>query len=511
MSRLKYVNCRTWDTTTNQFKFPEYNDSEFKQDYLSDRPNVGVAFSGGGTRSASATLGQLRGLDSLGLLENIRYLSCVSGGSWTCVPFTYLSPHIPDETFLGEMVEPRDVTQKYLKDLDKNSFAYAISNTLISDDFIEHAIRFGGDETYSRAIGETFLEPADVGSRKRFFTMNDQSISAIIKRNRNMRNEDFYTVQSGRPYLIACATLLRQNNPPPRPKKIHFEFTPLYVGAHVRHLEAGSRGQEIGGGYVEPFGFDSDAPEKESSTGVLTVRLGRTKHRLTLSDVVGTSGAAPAEILDKIGLDFLGFPEFKHWPVNNATAARAKEYEFGDGGHLENLGIMPLLKRQVKRIVVFINTKSRLQVTGNSVKINSAIPPLFGKGNDPTKPNQVFPESDYQDLADGLWKAKQDGRTVMHRKEYQVQSNDHYGVVGGWSVTVLWVYNERVPEWEKMLPKSIREMVGSGALGNFPHYLTFFQNPPTIIDLSALQVSTLAHLSCWNVVSNESEFKEMLG
>ena len=51
--------------------------------------DLGVAFSGGGTRSAAATIGQLRGLVQNGWLERVKYMTAVSGGSWAAVPFTY--------------------------------------------------------------------------------------------------------------------------------------------------------------------------------------------------------------------------------------------------------------------------------------------------------------------------------------------------------------------------------------------------------------------------------------
>ncbi len=44
-------------------------------------PQTAVCFSGGGTRSLAATVGQLRGLVALGLLDQVGYLSCVSGSS----------------------------------------------------------------------------------------------------------------------------------------------------------------------------------------------------------------------------------------------------------------------------------------------------------------------------------------------------------------------------------------------------------------------------------------------
>ena len=323
-NRLKHVTTRLWPTKNN-FKFPELHDAELKLEHIIDRPNVGVCFSGGGTRSAAATLGQLRGLRELGLLENIRYISSVSGGSWTATPFTYLPDDWNDSTFLGPVIPPSKIALGALKETDRNSMAHAISNSVILDDFIEHAARFAGDETYSRAVGDSFLLPFGLDSMKRFFTQDCASIKAICDRNSNMENGDFYTTRPNRPFLIINGTLLRSENPDTKPKAIHFEFTPLYVGSYTLHKKAGSGGLDIGGGYLEPFAFDSDSPDKSGTSNIHRVRLGRNKHRFTLSDAIGTSGAAPAKTLDKLGIDWVGFPEFKHWPATSVATTKSKE------------------------------------------------------------------------------------------------------------------------------------------------------------------------------------------
>ncbi len=43
-NRLKYVNCKTWET--ENLKFPELDDPDFQVDDLAAKPNVGIAFSG---------------------------------------------------------------------------------------------------------------------------------------------------------------------------------------------------------------------------------------------------------------------------------------------------------------------------------------------------------------------------------------------------------------------------------------------------------------------------------
>lgn len=498
-SKFKHVVCNTWDTTQSSFEFPEQAITE-----IADRKNVGLAFSGGGTRSASATLGQLRGLHETNLLNKAKYISCVSGGSWTCIPFTFLPNSMMDKTFLGKVIPPNDVTLEYLQKTDRNSFAHAISNSILFDDFISQAARFAGDETFSRAVGDTFLTPFDIDSLKRFFSLNDKSIADIVTRNPNMDKDNFYQVHAGRPFLIVGSIIIRKNNDSPLPKRIPFETTPLYAGINVRHKKAGSNGRDIGGGYVEPFGFDSDEPETVAAGKPVKVRLGASRHRYTLSDVMGAAGAAPAEILAKFGLDWVGLPEFKYWPPS-APTTRAKEYTFGDGGILENLGVMPLLLRKVEKIIVFVNTQHCLS-TG---KINDSIPALFGKTPD-FNANHVFPKNQYKDLVNGLMAAKNSDKTVMHQDKYTVVSNPLFGIAGGWDVEVLWVYNEMVPDWGNQLPSNIKNLIGSGSLGNFPHYRTFFQNPPAIIDLSAKQTAMLAHLSCWNILENQTVFEKML-
>ena len=64
----------------SQFLTPEKSDRIFKAAH--DEELVGLAFSGGGIRSATFNLGVLQGLATLGLLPMFDYLSTVSGGGY---------------------------------------------------------------------------------------------------------------------------------------------------------------------------------------------------------------------------------------------------------------------------------------------------------------------------------------------------------------------------------------------------------------------------------------------
>ena len=104
-----------------------------------------MAFSGGGSRSFTASIGYLAGLNELGLLGNVRYggrplrplslapssccgvyLSCpacsyitgISGGSWATAAFSYAGvAEGNDRLLLGDVIFPANLTTGNLNDI----------------------------------------------------------------------------------------------------------------------------------------------------------------------------------------------------------------------------------------------------------------------------------------------------------------------------------------------------------------------------------------------------------
>ncbi len=76
------------------------------------RKNIAVCFSGGGSRALTCAWGQLIGLNTLKaingkpLLDEVRYISSVSGGSWAAVLYTFRPEHFTDAEFLGNSYSP---------------------------------------------------------------------------------------------------------------------------------------------------------------------------------------------------------------------------------------------------------------------------------------------------------------------------------------------------------------------------------------------------------------------
>ena len=69
------------------------------------RKSIAVCFSGGGSRALTCAWGQLLGLNNLQgengqpLLNEVRYISSVSGGTWASVLYTFRPESFTDADF----------------------------------------------------------------------------------------------------------------------------------------------------------------------------------------------------------------------------------------------------------------------------------------------------------------------------------------------------------------------------------------------------------------------------
>ena len=275
--RRKYVRVRTWDTTDSGY-FPERHDPEVKIQALDEKADLGVCFSGGGTRSASATLGQLRGLRNTNILDRVRYLCAVSGGSWTATPFTYLPDSFDDDTFLGPHVDPQGMTDEDLQYAPDGSMAEAIHRSVLFDKILKNWTKLRGDESYARAIGDIFLDRFGLDETSKFFTWDERSLEAVMQNNSRsvgssnyLQRSDFVLAKSDRPYLIVGATLLF--GPDKAQTVVPMEITPLYTGCRQHLKNKGKNGADIGGCYVESFGYDSKYKEEDISESPMRVRF----------------------------------------------------------------------------------------------------------------------------------------------------------------------------------------------------------------------------------------------
>ncbi len=551
------IGCRTkatimaWESASSKEEFPEAK---------LNLPSTGVCFSGGGTRAMNLALGQMAGLRELDLWDDIGYISAVSGGSWASTIFTYYNDGAEnDNQLLGNIIkDPQKITLDTLNYMPEGFMGEVITKHLVDDVLLrlaEGRLTLGGlqkmDYAWIDAVGSTYLAPYGLydPNHPKYFTLNDQSRNDILARNRKLKADDFITVheQEGdikRAFLIVNSSLLAPSRylPLKNPENLSvFNYTPLYIGSNnpigvtdTELLSGRTISFNAGGGFVESFGFGSKllrSQKRQLSNDGTKLKVKLARQRFEAVDATGTSSAAYGAIFSSTLLGQLAsymltrftadqlIPEEEYWPISpNGVVDDADRYRFTDGGNLENFGLISLLQRGVEKVVVFINTDTPLDVSITpsaecpplASQVSSDLFPLFGYKIGNQIKNQVFKKSDFTKVYDSLRNAKLNKKSVIAKTTLSTVENKWWGIKPNQEVTVLWVYNESVPEWENLLPTAVQEQICAGPNGAFPEFPLYkligengYFNG---ISLTKQQVNLLYQFSAWNVYSNKEVF-----
>jgi hypothetical protein len=504
--------------TNPKIQFPEQQLSRYQP---SQHP-IGVCFSSGGPRAACSALGQMRGLHALGLLDKIGAISGVSGGGWFSTLFTYAPTTIDEDTLLGTVVEPEKIIVKDLGELNPLMLTAPFSS--MTDHKMLHVARevirsISFSETaafnrfYSRILNEMLLKPFQLDNHHRFFTLDNQAVSDILKRNPTLKPNHFYTARPNRPYLICGSTQIY----PLGDDQIlrAFEFTSLYSGMPKLYPSAGNNGADLGGGYIENLAFDSLAPLEVQSNGLVTVPT--PEPIFLLSDMIGSTSAGPGIMLDHYQEPDL-MAEFNLWPLKNHSNQSTFNYSIVDGASLEHNGIVPLLYRQYPIILVFVNTMTPLgtqapdTINGISIQVSR----LFGFEPEQmffNQPNiQIFPREHFEPLANGLKSAKENGKAAIYIDSYSIVQPNVFGIPSypnDGKVTVVWCYHDLNQGWLDKLSPEVQTLLNSddptNRLDNFPYFRTAAQNHtddgiPQMLYYSPQQINLLANMWCYNIM-----------
>jgi hypothetical protein len=442
-----------------------------------------------------------------------------------------------------------------------------------------------GDEDYANVIGNIFLKDIGLYKTPGWFDRGSAVPFAYDKDSYPRLDTNWHYPRLGRPYLIAGTTLMQHSSN--QTNYYRFEMTPLYTGVLGKHeIVSSSDGgtpfdqspirspkvmsREYLAGYAESFAFDAKKAEdsgtskKESVLGYHTA--------FSLSDMLAASGAAPAQALHKIGTWVLGaggvvsaagfwpaggyvmlsgailrsnagFPEFRYSVVDDSqvfdrtAVVDWQSGQFGDGGHLENSGIMSLLARQVKRILVFVNSPTpfvpdKIQIYG---KIDDNLVSLFQRpeyfavqhggeidGSELMKVfkhyphNGVFEGAELKNLLADFEKAVEQNEPLVSCRTYSVKKNNRYNIAPYEGAKICFVYLQGSKKWSDSLPvneettcdkdgceqlKDLKYLRGD--FKHFPNYKTFLDNigdgRPGLIKKSADQSNALAQYTSWEV------------
>ena len=274
---------------------------------LKGRPDFGIAFSGGGTRAAAATIGQLRGLSSNGWLAKVKYVAAVSGGSWSVVPFVFADRPLPD--LLGPSLAVGKLTKAELeKEPPVGSLARSVVRSKLGahsaveaaefvarrraerEDapavlrlLVDRVIRGGTDRTFADLLRRVFLDPVLAKDSRLRYAWDDASVTDFVDGNGTLSYGDFVRAAPQRPFPIIGGTIIATHPAYEYPVLIPLELTPLYSGVRQRF------GPRLGSIYVRPFVYGTVADVIVNDR--VAVTDGTTP--FTLADTIAISGAAP--------------------------------------------------------------------------------------------------------------------------------------------------------------------------------------------------------------------------
>ena len=318
-------NVEYWSTMEQGHSFPEQELTE-----VMSRPNIGIAFSGGGSRSAVASFGTMRALHQMGLDKEFRYVGANSGGAWFVSAYSFLPEELTDEEFFGDYLDFSKITnfEEVRESVDSSAFLRALTYGGIGRKALHGWKGYlnNRDENWSRAVGQSILAPLGLfesmhpldstlspGSENqrrswdhiKWFTWSDETLDDILQDNPHLEEDDFDLVNRERPYPIIvggmCAAgqnkrksgdsghALAQNQ---QSFVEHFygeEFEPN--GDCLEHLETNGFNlpwenfsllemsplyvgvrvprEQRGGFYIESFGFDSELRQVRSENEVV--------------------------------------------------------------------------------------------------------------------------------------------------------------------------------------------------------------------------------------------------
>ena len=539
------IEARFWtvDPKFHEAKLPSLD--SFPENQLTPAlpgQDVGVAFSGGGTRAASAALGQMRGLVRNRWMPRVKYMTAVSGGSWAAVPFTYYADEDTTKLLGPYRATITDADLPAFTETPQGDLAVQITKSGLAASgiaevpgFLPDAIRghqiayyrdlairvrdgvrrlrgtnvpesTRQDKTFSHMLGSIFLEPLVKDATRTPYSWTSDSALEItsISGQAQMR---FRQVPYPRPFLIAGGTMIWNRQGLVYPRLIPVEYTPLYTGVRQQF-------GNLGGTYVMPWAYDR--AKATIADGKLLVDPASVR-TFTLADVIGSSGAAPqlklmigdgvpesarAALRQAAG----AFPSFNPIAVRDGALVRPDgEVAHGDGGFTDNLGLMPLLARRVKHIIAFVNSNRPPE---DNDQLQSYFYRLIDQtGSGDKTMNRVFEPAKYAELLKALKTSGAKGPAIACQT-LKVAPNATYNIAAYDGLKVCWVYNHMPEAWRETLPAKLKTMLDPdsekrpSALRHFPYYATFGENKPRLIKLNALQVNLLAQLSCWAITSD---------
>ncbi|CAJ1332981.1 unnamed protein product [Effrenium voratum] len=531
--------------------------NEEKRDFPPRQANIqtAVALSGGGTRAQVAAVGALRGLEELGLISHVDLLVSVSGGSWAAGP--YMFSHQSPRSLLGAPTRPSQLT---LSELATRPGAVGDAATHDITGLLEHAF-FNHDDPHGiwvNTFNEILLKPLGLGNTSKYMVSDEQNLQRILRNNPHLSREDFIVPAANRPRAfvmlgVLLAPLGHESNDGTvvsLQMSPDFSGSPFYAGGsgHINYEEEATHWMgsadipavklAVGGGMVESFAFGSGTPYGNGQSGGHRVKMPAPAEPFSLAKAIGVSSAAFSAMASQ-SLEMMGgqtlqtlIPVTTMWPITSRKLPPPKaaaKFKIGDGGHMDNSGLLPILQRKVPRVVMFVNTDVPISLKSDFCEQRPMAAPELGSAatwyfvdkfglaahaaGQFQMHNQVFHFADLQPILCDLQTHRRAGRPAISMRKLEVLKNSWWGIEGGWTVQLLVVYMDKSQVFENQLPKDTQKEIGAGKegmLANYPHFPLMKQNPGSLTSFTSVQVNLLAAQVEFSTKMHEGYLREVL-
>jgi len=509
--------CEAWNKTNRCFRYPELTIPRF-----SDKLDLGIALPGGGIRACVYSLGVMRGLHHLGVLQNAKYITAVSGSSWLTTTYCYQNV-CSSSDFLGEYIAPRNLTlEKLSNSISDIEFASVIPNfnialnlvgNLIEESVVDSfeyllGIKNTPEDCWSETIGEQMFVK---------YKLNDFCTVPYIDTvylGRGGSGEGEYThIQSLRndaPFPIVLGGVICDTC------KTHIEFTSLYYGLPVSDCGIVGTGM-----YVEPIGFLAFSQQKEIDREVsdnhhFTFDVSSNNIEKNVISILKTSGISSNYIpMDMNASDkttrMMQLPYIDYF---------GQTLKLVDGGVIgESNGVSSLLQRRVGNII-FVSTiqssDDESQDNKYMVNNNTTLASFFTAGAD----TQLFKSECLDKLLKSFNRLIDQKLPLVVKMNVEIVSNKKYGLILAddetYTPTITFIHPSR-NEWFDIIPTETCDYINNSATNDmrntisysqtvnatFKHYpFTSFKH----LNVSAEYVVAMSQNACFDVIRHAELF-----
>eukprot|EP00435_Cladocopium_sp_Y103_P010533 s1902_g2.t1 len=462
--------------------------------------------SGGGARAMTHTMGVYRALHEMGILEEVDGISSVSGGTWASSIYMFGKDFegkaIDTATMLGPRSSPQQLTMEVLRQ-EAPPLARGLTKGNSSELFKQHTITRRDNEVWAHVVADMLLEPFGLASFDCAVAQSEEDVERIKEwnggtaereENPEIKTWSFKTPRTDRPKLFVMngALLAPDDHSITEDNVVSFQMSPDYTGS--------------------PF-YPKEIMQWVSVPAPASI--------FSLPKMVGISSFAPASAFSnrRITDAWLNIRNL-YWPITSDTA---HQYALGDGGSIDNSGLLPLLQRRARK-VIWIAT-SYMPMTEydyekatfgsfdpHEAQVVDQVAAAFGYGlNDKDEgyfysKNQVFNKSELLPICRKLWNLKSQGKPCVLKETLEVLPNNYWGIVGGYEVSLVLVYLDQCTDFQKQLPEEVQQEIAKGASGE-----TTRNNKDDSLGLTTAQVNLLAAQGEYAVRQNAELFREFAG